>query len=250
MRGADAGFCISPSILLEIPNWRGVGQLCPIKAVIVKRGSCAEQSQVFVSPREYFLRLPTGVELGSYPLYKLLLWQDDPARSGRRFFISSLKLLETPNRGGVGHHRQFFSAYWTSVVSLQAALLLLRNWYTDILRTAFPWELRQNPLFLHHRTQFEKFSRTQDQVENMFLQSHYPVVQLNLQWFHVHSSQYRTLEFFPDVFFLFLTNLVVSISIWANAITQIITSIVICTQSNFVRLGYVECVFVTSYRIY
>ena len=68
LRGAVAGYCISSSILLETPNRGGIGQLSPIKAVIVTKSSCAEQSQVFVSPHQYFLRLPTGVELGSYPL--------------------------------------------------------------------------------------------------------------------------------------------------------------------------------------
>ena len=47
------------------PNPGGVGQLSPIRADTVTGSSCAEQSQVFVSHRQYFLRLPTGVELGS-----------------------------------------------------------------------------------------------------------------------------------------------------------------------------------------
>ena len=145
LRGAVAGFCVSSSILLETPNRGGIGQLSPIKAVIVTRSSCAEQSQVFVSPRQYFLRLPTGVELGSNPPIKAVIVtrsscaeQSQVIVSPRQYFlrpqlgwswaaipykscychkkllrgavagycISSSKLLETPNRGGVGQHRQ------------------------------------------------------------------------------------------------------------------------------------------------
>ena len=65
LREATAGCCISSSFFLETPNRGGVGQLSSIWAVIVARSSCAEQSQVVVSPRCYFVRLPTGVELGS-----------------------------------------------------------------------------------------------------------------------------------------------------------------------------------------
>ena len=95
-------FCFSLSILLETPNRVGVGQLSPIKAVIVTRSSCAEQSQVFVSPRRNFLRLPTAVDLGSYPLFKLLLSQEAPARSIRRFLYLLVNTSSDSNRCGVG----------------------------------------------------------------------------------------------------------------------------------------------------
>ena len=72
LRGAVAGFCISSSILLETPNRGGVGQLSPIKAVIVTRSSCAEHSQVFLS------------------------------RGGVGQLSPASILVETPNRGGVG----------------------------------------------------------------------------------------------------------------------------------------------------
>ena len=122
------------------PNRGGVGQLTPIKAVVVTISSWVEQSRVvvspskyflrpqtvwgwaaipcksccchkkllrgavagFVSPCQYFLRLPTGVELGSYHLIKLFLSQKGPARSCRRFCFSSSMLFETPTGGGVG----------------------------------------------------------------------------------------------------------------------------------------------------
>ena len=122
------------------PNLGGVGRLSPIKAVVVTRSSCAEQSQVVVSPRQYFLRaqpgwswaaipykscccrkkllrgavagfvspcqyflrLPTGVELGSYPLLKPLLSQEAPAWSSCWFLYLLVNTSWDPNRVGVG----------------------------------------------------------------------------------------------------------------------------------------------------
>ena len=63
----------------------GVEQLSPIRAVIVTRISCAEQSQVFMPPRQYFLRLSTSMELSSYPPLEVLLSQEAPARRSCRF---------------------------------------------------------------------------------------------------------------------------------------------------------------------
>ena len=54
------------------PNLGGIVQLSPIRAVIATRSTCVEQSQVFVSLRQYFLRPPTGLDLGSYSLSELL----------------------------------------------------------------------------------------------------------------------------------------------------------------------------------
>ena len=72
-------------IFMRPPNRGCVVQLSPIRAVIVARSFCAEQSQVFVSPRQYLLKLSTAMELGSYTLLDLLLSKECPARSGCRF---------------------------------------------------------------------------------------------------------------------------------------------------------------------
>ena len=122
------------------PNRVWVGQLSPINSVVVTRGFCAELLQVvasprqnflrpqlvwswqaipyksccchkkllrgavagFVSPCQYFLRLPTRVELGSYPLLNPLLSQEIPARSSRRFLYLLVHTSCDPNRGGFG----------------------------------------------------------------------------------------------------------------------------------------------------
>ena len=61
LRGAVAEFYVSSSILLENLNWDGVGQLSPLRAVVVVTWrSCAGQLHLFVSPRKYLLRLATG----------------------------------------------------------------------------------------------------------------------------------------------------------------------------------------------
>ena len=101
LRGAVAGFCISSSILLETPNRGGVGKLSPIKAVIVTRSSCAEQSQVFVSPRQYFLRSQPGWSWAAIPYESCYCHKKLLRGAVAGFCISSSILLETPNRGGV-----------------------------------------------------------------------------------------------------------------------------------------------------
>ena len=95
-------FFYSSSKLLDNPKWGGIELLSPTRADIVTRRSCAEQLLVFESPRQYFLRLPTGVDLGSYPLIELLMSQEAPAQSNRIFFVSSSELFGSPKWGGVG----------------------------------------------------------------------------------------------------------------------------------------------------
>ena len=65
-------FVFSP-ILLETLNWDGVGQLSPIRAVIVIRSFCHVAVLIIVSLFQYFKCLWIWVVLGSYPLLELLL---------------------------------------------------------------------------------------------------------------------------------------------------------------------------------
>ena len=94
--GSSRSFiCVSLLILLETPNSGGFDKLSPIWAVFVTKSSCAEQSQAFVSPCQYFLRHPTRVELGSYPLLELLLSQEFLSGAFVGYCFSSSILPET-----------------------------------------------------------------------------------------------------------------------------------------------------------
>ena len=125
--------------------------------------------------------------------------------------ISSLLLLETRNRDGIGQlsliravivveQLQVFASHccyflilpigvkWGSYHLLEllmskdaparsccpflhAALSLLGYGYMDIFKTAFLWELHENQLFPQNWTEFGKFACNQNQVENKILHS-------------------------------------------------------------------------------
>ena len=177
-------------------------QLSRIKAVVVTRSSYAEQSQVFVSPSQYFLRPQLGWNWAAIP-YKSCCCHKKLLRGAVESFISPSQYFLRPQPWLNWVASSTFNACWISVDSLPVAFPQLRNRYRDILGTTFFWDLHQNQLFPRHRTEFERFTRTQDPVENTFFQPYYRVVQLNLGCWQVRSSRYRTLEFLRDVFFSF-----------------------------------------------
>ena len=91
--------------LLIVTYWEvrsdGVGQLSPIGTVIVKRGSCAEQSQVV-----YLMVVnswhSSRVGVSSYHLLTLLLTQGAAAWLKCRLLYLLVITSWDPNRGGVG----------------------------------------------------------------------------------------------------------------------------------------------------
>ena len=128
----------------------GVGQLSPIRGVFVTRSSCAEQSQVFVSSRQYFLRHSTAMELGSYPLLELLLSKEGPARSSCMFLSPS----------------QYFMRLWTEVgvgqLSSIRAVIVARNFCAE-----------QSQVFVSPRQYFLRLSTAMEL-------SSYPLLELLL----------------------------------------------------------------------
>ena len=75
----------SHRFLCLLVNTSRQGQLSPTRVVIVTRSSCKEQLQVFVSPRQYFLRLSPAMELGKYPPLEMFLSKEAPAWRSHRF---------------------------------------------------------------------------------------------------------------------------------------------------------------------
>ena len=169
---------VSPRQFSWDPNWARFQQLTLIRAVVFKQNSCAQQSQVVVSPRRYFIRLPISVELAVIPVWSR--YCHNKLLCGT---VAGFQLLVVATWDfqpvWIWAAPSNFHALWTSVVSLQAALPMLWTRYIGILRTAF-WELHQNKVFPHHRTTFERFFITQDQEQNISLQSNYRFVPLNL----------------------------------------------------------------------
>ena len=113
-------FCVSSSILLKNPKRDGVGQQSPKRAVIGRRSSCMEKSQVFMPPLQYFFRLSTGVELGSYPLLELLLSQKAPAAWHFQVFVSTRQFfLRIPSEIELGSN-PLIELLWNKKLLLRA----------------------------------------------------------------------------------------------------------------------------------
>ena len=105
-------YCVSLSIIQVSLNLGGVGQLSPIRTVIVRRRSCTQQLQVLVSPLQHFLRLPLWAELRSYPLLELLLPQEEPASSSRWFLCLLVNTSYNFQPGWSWAAISYESCYW------------------------------------------------------------------------------------------------------------------------------------------
>ena len=87
---------------LTLPNGVELGSYPLLELLLSQKNSCTLQLLVFVSPRQHFWRLPSGMKLGSYPLLSCYCHKKILHRAVANCCISWSLLLETPNRVGIG----------------------------------------------------------------------------------------------------------------------------------------------------